>query len=110
MQHTDVGLYEFVATESRQRLGKRILPWTKVKERYEPLLHRCCACTSGLHGADADDVLQETWIAVANRMKTFAYDPRGTFRGWLWKVCHHEAIDFLKSQAERPGFLAGRAG
>ena len=44
----------------------------------------------GLYGDSADDVCQETWIEVAKRIRSFVYDTRGTFRGWLWKVCHHE--------------------
>ena len=32
---------------------------------------------------------------MAKRMKSFVYDPRGTFRGWLWRICHHEAIDLI---------------
>jgi RNA polymerase sigma-70 factor, ECF subfamily len=103
MQHADVGLTSSSQLRAVSDWANHSA-WTKVKERYEPLLHRCCAHL-GLHGADADDVLQETWIAVANRMKTFAYDPRGTFRGWLWKVCHHEAIDFLKRKQRDQAFL-----
>jgi RNA polymerase sigma-70 factor (ECF subfamily) len=69
--------------------------WIAFQKRYDPLLRDCCARLR-LQSAAADEVRQETWIAVANRMQSFAYDPNGTFRGWLWKVCHHKAMDLLE--------------
>lgn len=77
--------------------------WTEFRNRYDPLLRRCCACL-GLNGEAADEVCQETWIEVAKRMRSFVYDPRGTFRGWLWKVCHHEAMDFLELRRSEQAF------
>jgi RNA polymerase sigma factor (sigma-70 family) len=69
--------------------------WVEFQEKYDPLLLRCCACL-GLKGDDVDEVRQETWIEVAQRMEKFVYDPqRGTFRGWLWRMCHHKALNFL---------------
>jgi RNA polymerase sigma factor (sigma-70 family) len=47
---------------------------------------------AGLSDAEAQDVVQETLIAVAKQMPTFQYDPAiGSFKGWLlnttrWKI------------------------
>ena len=71
------------------------LAWIAFQKRYDPLVCHCCV-RLGLDSDAAEEVRQETWIAVANRIKSFAYEPKGSFRGWLWTVCHHEAMDFLE--------------
>ena len=81
--------------------------WLEFQKRYDPHLRRCCM-RLGLEGAAADDVCQETWIEVAKRMQSFVYDPRRTFRGWLWKICHHEAIDLLEQRAQKVRVRVGR--
>ncbi len=77
--------------------------WSKFQKRYEPLLRSCCSRLRLDHDA-ADEICQQTWIEVANRMESFVYDPKGSFRGWLWTVCHHEAIDFLKGRMSAQAF------
>jgi RNA polymerase sigma factor (sigma-70 family) len=68
--------------------------WLRFQESYDPVL-RCCCASVGLKGTDIEDVRQETWIEVAKRMRSFVYDPNGSFRGWLWKVCLRKALDFM---------------
>ena len=77
--------------------------WVEFQRRYDPFLGRCSAHLR-LQGADLEEVRQETWIAVARRMQSFVYDPRGTFRGWLWRVCRHEGMDLLKRRKSERGF------
>ena len=49
----------------------------------------------GLSDEDAQDVVQETMISVANHMPNFKYDPKlGSFKSWLrtlirWRVSDH---------------------
>jgi RNA polymerase sigma-70 factor (ECF subfamily) len=49
----------------------------------------------GLSDEDAQDVVQETMISVANHMPNFKYDPKlGSFKAWLrtlirWRVSDH---------------------
>jgi DNA-directed RNA polymerase specialized sigma24 family protein len=45
-----------------------------------------------------DEVCQRIWIELANRVKTFHYDPKGTFRGWLRRLCDSRVIDFLRQR------------
>jgi RNA polymerase sigma factor (sigma-70 family) len=94
MPHADVG-----DTRSSQlraiRDWRDELAWLEFQKRYEPLLRGCCNRLR-LDQDVADEVCQETWIEVAKRMRSFVYDPRGTFRGWLSVVCHHKAMDFLE--------------
>jgi RNA polymerase sigma factor (sigma-70 family) len=69
--------------------------WTELHERYDPLIRSCCR-SLGLKGEVADGVCQDTWIEVAKRLRSFAYDPQRSFRGWLWTVCRHKAFDLLE--------------
>jgi RNA polymerase sigma-70 factor (ECF subfamily) len=69
--------------------------WARFKHQYEPLLRACCR-RFRLDDDAVDEVCQLTWITVANHMERFVYDPRQSFRGWLWRVCHNTAIDYLR--------------
>jgi RNA polymerase sigma factor (sigma-70 family) len=93
MSHPDVGTTNPSKLRILSDWGNHSA-WVEFQSRYDPHLRRCCA-RLGLTGEAADEVCQETWIEVAKRLKSFVYDPRGTFRGWLWRVCHHEALDLL---------------
>ncbi len=77
--------------------------WLEFQKRYDPILRRCCKRLE-LDSASADDVCQETWLEVAKRMRSFVYDPRGSFRAWLWKVCYHEGIDYLQRRTREHMF------
>src|SRR5262249_10962786 len=77
-------------------------------DRYEPFVRRCVAHFR-LDPATADEVCQEIWVQIAIRMRSFVYDPNGTFRGWLWTLSRHEAIRFLKrSMTKRTFYLDER--
>ncbi|MEW6160034.1 MAG: sigma-70 family RNA polymerase sigma factor [Verrucomicrobiota bacterium] len=55
------------------------------------------ALRSGLNDAEAQDVVQETILCVARKIKTFRYDPgRGSFKGWLLKITHWRILDQLR--------------
>ena len=41
-------------------------------------------------------------LRLADKMRTFAYDPSGSFRGWLKTLAHHAWHDFVKKR-ERAG-------
>jgi len=65
--------------------------WQRFFDIYWKLIYGV-AIKSGLTDAEAQDVVQETVLAVAKRMHDFKYDPAlGSFKGWLlhltrWKV------------------------
>jgi RNA polymerase sigma-70 factor (ECF subfamily) len=57
----------------------------------------------GLQDADAADLTQEVFLAVAQRMGRWQYDPRqGTFRGWLFGLIRHKLARFLQHRAGQP--------
>ncbi len=71
--------------------------WVSFRDRYEPLLRRWCR-GYGLDEDSIDEVCQRIWIELADRMRTFHYDPNRTFRGWLRRVCDSRVIDFLRQR------------
>lgn len=44
--------------------------------------------------ATAEDVFQQTWIKVMDRIRSF--DPSHSFEGWLFAIAHNLAIDYLR--------------
>ncbi len=69
--------------------------WVSFRGRYNPLLRRWCH-GYGLDDDSIDEVCQRIWIELADRMRTFHYDPNRTFRGWLRRLCDSRVIDFLR--------------
>jgi RNA polymerase sigma-70 factor (ECF subfamily) len=67
------------------------------------------ALRSGLPEAEAQDILQETVIKVAEKMPGFNYDPKlGSFKGWLLKIARRRIIDALrKLRRERVHLVPG---
>ena len=64
---TDEGAWQ----EFCRRYGRQILLWCRQWHLQE---------------ADAQDVMQTVMLTLAERMRNFAYDPAGSFRGWLRTV------------------------
>jgi RNA polymerase sigma factor (sigma-70 family) len=57
--------------------------WNEFHTRYRDLI-RGFALRRGLQPADAEDVVQEVFLALAQAMKAFEYQPeKGRFRGFL---------------------------
>lgn len=58
---------------------------------------------SGLSETDAQDVVQETIMAVAKQMPEFRYDRnRGQFKGWLCQITRRRIADRLRKQYREP--------
>ncbi|MCP5517551.1 MAG: sigma-70 family RNA polymerase sigma factor [Verrucomicrobiales bacterium] len=95
---------------TRQSLLKRLgnkedsAGWQEFFETYWGLIYRL-ARRAGLNEADAQDVVQETVIAVARKMEGFVYDPeRGSFKAWLrqltrWRI--RDQLERNRREAER---------
>jgi len=66
--------------------------WKVFFDTYYHLIYSV-AIKAGLADAEAQDAVQETFIAVAKKMEEFNYDPaKGSFRSWLlhtaqWRIC-----------------------
>jgi len=75
--------------------------WGEFFERYDPLVRRWCSAY-GLDSDSVDELRQRVWVELARRMPAYQYDPGGSFRGWLRRLCHHRAIDLYRERRDRP--------
>ena len=78
--------------------------WKDFFDTYWKLIYGV-ARKAGLSDAEAQDVVQETIIAVARKMPEFNYDPAiGRFKGWLMQVTRWRIVDQIrKKQYEEAG-------
>lgn len=81
--------------------------WSAFVDRYGRLLYRWCR-RWGLQQADAEDVAQNVLLDLARQMRTFVYDPRGSFRGWLKTIAYRSWCRLIEDR-QRPGRSAGRS-
>ena len=94
---------------TRQSLLSRLRDWDD-KESWEDFFNTYwkliynVALQSGLTEVEAQEVVQETVIAVAKRIPEFQYDPgKGSFKGWLLKTTQWRISDqFRKRRAYVP--------
>jgi RNA polymerase sigma-70 factor (ECF subfamily) len=79
--------------------------WDRLVRLYSPLVERWCRQAT-LQDADAADVGQEVFLAVARGLDDFRRDPAGgTFRGWLRAITRHKIANHWRRA--RPGQAAG---
>ena len=67
--------------------------WDEFVERYGRHIYRWCRRWK-LQDADSEDVTQDILVKLTQKLRTFAYDPSRSFRGWLKTVAHHAWRDF----------------
>src|SRR5258706_7598841 len=76
--------------------------WRTFFDRYWELLYNV-ARRCGLGEPEAQDVVQETVIAVAKAMPDFRYDPaRGSFKQWLLRIVGRRIVDHLRRTYRQP--------
>ena len=78
--------------------------WREFFNTYWRLIYRT-TIKAGLSDAEAQDVVQETVIRVADKMRDFSYDREvDSFKGWLlYMTRKHIALQYRKRQRERGG-------
>jgi RNA polymerase sigma-70 factor (ECF subfamily) len=78
------------------------LAWAEFLAIYTPLIDRL-ARARGFQEADAADLAQEVFRAVAGAIDRYDPDPAlGSFRGWLFRIARNLMINLLAAQRIRP--------
>lgn len=79
--------------------------WTEFYRTYEGTMR--AFLNSRFPAVDADDVIQETLIALTKRLPDYHYTPdtHGHFRNYLMGILAHKAEDFLRRRAKEAKML-----
>lgn len=76
--------------------------WQQFVELYGSLIYRFVR-QRGLQDADAADLTQEVFLAVAEVAGRWQYDPdRGSFRGWLYGITRNKLAKYLRRRYAEP--------
>jgi RNA polymerase sigma-70 factor (ECF subfamily) len=79
--------------------------WAEFVRRYGRLIYQWCRRWR-LPEAEAEEVTQAVLVRLVERLRTFDYDPRSSFRAYLKTLTHYAWCDFLESR-RRPDAGSG---
>lgn len=76
--------------------------WSRLVTTFGPVVYRWCR-TSGVQDADAPDVVQDVFAAVARGIPSFERQrAEGSFRSWLATITRNKVRDYFRVQAKLP--------
>lgn len=80
--------------------------WEEFFGLYAPAVYRV-ARLRGLAGDDAEDVVQQTMLAVLGHIDGFDYNrDRGRFRSWVRRIAENKVTDLLRARTRRDEAIA----
>jgi RNA polymerase sigma-70 factor, ECF subfamily len=74
--------------------------WRDFVAKYDPLIQSWCR-EYRLGDDLSADVSQLFWIELADKMRSFRYDPSRRFRGWLRRCFHWRAVDAIRERSRQ---------
>lgn len=75
--------------------------WDEFAAIYGPVVFNV-ATSRGFQAADADNLVQEVFMAVASSISNWLErDDRGSFRAWLLRIARNAAVDMITQKATR---------
>lgn len=75
--------------------------WDEFAKSYGPVVFNV-ATSRGFQAADADNLVQEVFLAVASSISNWLQrDDRGSFRAWLLRIARNAAVDMITQKATR---------
>jgi RNA polymerase sigma-70 factor (ECF subfamily) len=81
--------------------------WRRLVRLYGPLIDYWVR-RGGLQPADAEDVFQDVFRAVAAHIGTFTRDrATGSFRGWLRTITRSKLADHFRRRGQQPEAVGG---
>lgn len=81
--------------------------WQRLVELFAPLVYGWSRGQQ-LQPADASDVTQDVFRAVANNIDRFRRErPGDSFRGWLWTITRNKVRDLQRAQGKQPQAVGG---
>ncbi len=83
--------------------------WQRLVRLFGPVVYGWCR-QSGIQAADASDMVQETFRAVAVGVDGFHRSrPGDSFRGWLWTITRNKMRDHFRDHQGLPTAQGGTA-
>ncbi len=92
MDSTSVSLLRRLHTDEKE------VAWERFVELYAPLIYHWTLRT-GLSGDDAADCVQDVLTLLVDKLPTFTYDPKKSFRAWLRTVTVNKCRDAFRRNA-----------
>ena len=84
--------------------------WARLVDVFNPIVYRW-ARQAGLSAADATDVVQEVFIAVARNVSRFERQKeKASFRSWLATITRNRVRDCFRKKQKHPDGLGGTEG
>ena len=78
--------------------------WREFFARYEPYIRSWCR-EYRLDDELAGDVSEDFWMELADKMRSFHYDPSRRFRGWLRRCFHWRVVDAIRERGREGLFV-----